>query len=135
MLQSINHLLLLGVLDDEPEEKKSKSAYKIVKIYLKTIEWRKLRTGNSEGQWTSEKQIHEIIMFGQVAEDALRILKKGSKVFIYGKIKTNEYEAKNGKMYINTQVICQKFINLSEKSPLENNDNVQEKFQDDEIPF
>ena len=65
---------------------------------------------DKQGVWQEKAEWHRITVFGRLAEVAEEYLKKGSKVFVEGKIQTNEYE---GKYY--TNIIANQMIMLDKK--------------------
>lgn len=105
-----NRVQLLGNLGKDPEVKNFKNN-KMARISLATTEFSK--TG--EGDLKKETQWHTIMLWGKQAEAAEKILKKGSRVLIEGKIRNSSYEGKDGKKRNVTNVVAYEVVLLDKK--------------------
>ena len=136
MSNSLNKVLIIGNLGKDPEIKYSKEGTTIASFSVATSEqWKDKVTGEKK---ESKTEWHRISAFGRLAEIAEQYLKTGSKVYIEGKIQTNEHE---GKYY--TGIIANQMVMLDKKSDAgssapSNNSGEQKqdntKFEED-IPF
>jgi single-strand DNA-binding protein len=111
IMKSINQVMLLGNLAADPEEKETKTGKKITSISLAT-----------DQQWTSkdgEKQkrtnFHRIIAWEQLGAICKKFLKKGSAVFVTGRLSNRTYEDQNGKNQYITEVVADDINILSWK--------------------
>ena len=108
MSSSLNKVIIIGNLGNEPEMNVTRDGTKIANFSVATSErWRDKTTGemtNGKTEW------HRISCFARTAEIAQDFLKKGSKVYVEGKIVTNE---KDGKYY--TSIIANQMIMLDKK--------------------
>ena len=91
MSRGLNKVLLIGNLGADPEIKYTPSGTAIANLRLATAESRK----NSEGDWEDHTEWHRVVMFGRRAETCKDYLKKGSKIYIEGRIQTRSWENDN----------------------------------------
>jgi len=83
----LNKVILIGNVGKDPETFNTDSGLCICKFSLATTEKYK---DKKETEW------HRITAFGKIAELCEQYVKKGSKLYLEGKIKTEEYESKDG---------------------------------------
>jgi single-strand DNA-binding protein len=96
MARGVNKVILVGNLGKDPEVQ-TFDTYKKAAFSLATTEYSRDREGN-EVQHT---EWHNIVMWRGLAEIAEQFLRKGSQVYIEGKIRTRSFDAKDGtKKYI-----------------------------------
>lgn len=99
MSKSVNKVLLLGNVGQQPEVKQSNGTMRVT-ISLATNERRK--SGDS---WQDFTEWHRVVFFGRLAEIARDYLRKGSKVFIEGKIRTHKWDD-NGTTRYSTNIVA-----------------------------
>ena len=88
-MPSVNKVTILGHMGGDPELKEVKGSIKKLNFSVATSEaWKHATEG-----WKSETQWHRIVCWGQVADRAAEVLKKGDLVFLEGKLKTYEFLA------------------------------------------
>jgi len=128
-MTSFNRATLIGRLGADPE-------YKVIKTNDTPVANFSLATNDSFTKNGKKEQItywHTIIAWGKLAEIAHVYLKKGSLVFIEGKIVPRSYEKDGQKIYI-TEIIASNIQFLEPKS----NDNISSKSDEvvyEDIPF
>ena len=107
--KSVNKVILLGNLGKDPEVKYTPSGTPVAKLALATNE----RYKDKEGQWQDRTEWHNIVLWQRLAEIAGEYLKKGSKVYIEGKLQTRSWEDKqtNQKRYM-TEVVANDLVLL-----------------------
>lgn len=111
MSRGVNSVTIIGNLGQEPEIFKANSGATITSISVATSEsWKNRETGVQESKTTW----HKIKFFGKLADIAQQYLHKGSKVYIQGKLHTEEYE-KNGEKRYATVIIAQQFQMLDSR--------------------
>lgn len=107
-MNGLNKVTLIGNLGKDPETKTLDEKLVITKFTMATTESYKDEKG--------EKQIvtewHNIVLWNKQAELAAKYLKKGSKIYLEGKIKTRSYENKEGQKKNVTEVIADQFLML-----------------------
>ncbi len=141
---SVNKVILIGRLGKDPEVRKINATTTVCNFPLATNESYK----NQDGSYTEQTEWHNIVMWRGVAERAERILKKGSSVFIEGKLRTRSWEDKDNNKRYTTEIVVENFqlldkressgsSNHEQKSNTESNgnDTIAEPSFDDDLPF
>src|SRR5258707_15624623 len=107
--KSVNKVILLGNLGKDPEVKFTPAGKPIAKFSLATNE----RYKDKDGNWQDRTECHNIVLWERLAEIAGEYLKKGSKVYIEGRIRTDSWDAKqtNHKKYM-TNIIANELVLL-----------------------
>jgi len=90
-MAGVNKVILLGNLGKDPEVRNLESGAKVATFTLATSETYKDR---NTGQPITNTEWHNIVMWRGLADVAEKYLKKGSQVYIEGKIKTRNYQDK-----------------------------------------
>lgn len=102
-MASVNKAILIGNLGRDPELKSLPSGQPVANFPIATSEkWKDKSTGETKEQ----TEWHNIIMFGKLAEIAGQYLKKGSSVFIEGRLQTRKWQDKNGQDRYTTEIIA-----------------------------
>ena len=102
MARGINKVILVGNLGADPEVRYSAGGTAVTKIRVATSEqWKDKQTGEMQ----ERTEWHRITAFGRLAEIMGEYLKKGSQVYIEGKLQTSTYE-KEGQTHYSTDIIC-----------------------------
>lgn len=149
MAGSINKVILVGNLGRDPEVRHSQDGNKIVTFNVATSEtWK-----DKNGERKDRTEWHRIVIFSPgLAEVAEKYLKKGSKVYIEGQLRTRKWQDASGQDKYSTEVVLSGFnaymIMLDKTSgdvePTEDDsmpspdsgwDNTSTTDIDDEIPF
>lgn len=144
---TVNKVILIGNLGKDPEVNYSKTGSVIATLSLATSEsWKDKQTG----QTTERTEWHKIVVFQRLAEIAQEYLRKGSKIFIEGKLQTRKWQDKSGADRYTTEIVGDSIQMLSNKgntADTNRQDNLQNTslsnshvnvgtaLQDDEIPF
>ena len=101
-MASVNKVIIVGNLGRDPETRYTPSGTAITSIRIATSEaWKDKTTGEQQ----ERTEWHRVKFFGRLAEIAGEYLKKGSQVYIEGKLRTDEYEKDGVKRY-STDVIA-----------------------------
>lgn len=98
----VNKAILIGNLGKDPETKHLDGGNAVCNFSLATSETFK----NKQGEKVSKTQWHNIVMWGKLAEIADKYLKKGSKVYLEGKIETRSWDDKDGNKRYMTEIIA-----------------------------
>ncbi len=100
-MKGINKVILVGTCGQDPETRYTGNGNAITNISLATSEsW----TDKQSGQKVEKTEWHRVCLFGKVAEIAGEYLRKGSQVYIEGKLQTREWEKDGIKRYT-TEII------------------------------
>ncbi len=101
MARGVNKVILVGTCGQDPETRYLPSGNAVTNLSLATSEqW----TDKQTGQKVEKTEWHRVSLFGKVAEIAGEYLRKGSQVYIEGKLQTREWEKDGVKRYT-TEVI------------------------------
>jgi len=107
--KSVNKVILLGNLGKDPEVKYTPQGTPVAKLAVATNE----RFKDKDGQWQDRTEWHNVVLWQRLAEIAGEYLKKGSKVYIEGKLQTRSWDDKqtNQKRYM-TEVVANDLVLL-----------------------
>ena len=111
MAKSLNRVTLLGNLGADPEIKHTPKGTKVCSLRLATAENYK----DAKGEWQEITDWHYVSLWEYLAERAEKYLKKGSRIYVEGKLKTRSYE-KNGETRYFTEVRANSLILLDGKT-------------------
>ena len=95
----------------DPEIKYSPSGTPIANLRLATNESRK----NSDGEWEDRTEWHKVVIFGRQAEFCKDYLRKGSKIFIEGRLQTRSWDDQGGQKHYMTEVVSFNMVMLDPK--------------------
>lgn len=100
-MAGVNKVILLGNLGKDPEVRVTESGRKVASFTLATTESYK----DKNGERVDQTEWHNVVFWGPIADVIEKYLKKGSQIYVEGKLRTRSYEDKEGvKKYI-TEVI------------------------------
>ena len=88
MARSVNKVILVGNLGQDPDIRQTPQGSAVASLSLATSENFKDKNGN----WQDATEWHRVTLWNYLAETAAKNLKKGSKVYIEGKLQTRSYE-------------------------------------------
>jgi single-strand DNA-binding protein len=89
-MKSVNKVILVGNLGKDPEIKHTQQGKPVATFSLATNE----RYKDKDGQWQDRTEWHNIVLWERLAEVAGEYLKKGGKVYIEGRIRTESWDDK-----------------------------------------
>ncbi|MGI8607697.1 MAG: single-stranded DNA-binding protein [Candidatus Dormibacteria bacterium] len=107
----INRVIMVGRLTRDPEVHDTASGGKLINMRLVTTEYRK----SEDGQRHDEVQYHSIVALGRLGEICADYLAKGRLVYIEGKLRTREWEGKDGLHRYTTEILAEVMQMLSPK--------------------
>jgi single-strand DNA-binding protein len=103
MARGVNKVILVGNLGADPETRSTPSGTTVTNIRIATSEtWKDKASGASQ----ERTEWHRIALFGRLGEIAAEYLRKGSQVFIEGKLRTSKYQDKQGNERFSTEIIA-----------------------------
>ena len=103
MARGINKVILVGNLGADPESRAMPSGSSVTNIRGATSEsWKDKDTGDQQ----ERTEWHRVAFFGRLAEIAAEYLRKGSQVYIEGKIRTRKWEDRDGNDRWTTEIIA-----------------------------
>lgn len=149
MAKSVNKVILVGNVGKDPEIKVAGSGASIATFSLATSD----RTKDQAGNWIDRTEWHSLVAFQRTAEIIRDYVKKGSKLYIEGRIQTRSWDDKDGQKKYRTEIIVNDLVLLSgrgegesggssrsnsydQRQPAATDDLVQStEITDDDIPF
>jgi single-strand DNA-binding protein len=111
-MRGLNKVTLIGNLGNDPSTQTIEGNIKVSKFSLATSESYK----DNNGQNHTTTDWHNIILWRGLADLATNYLKKGSLVYVEGKIKTRSYDDKDGQKKYVTEIIAEQLILLDKKT-------------------
>jgi single-strand DNA-binding protein len=100
--RGINKVIIVGNLGNDPEVRYSQAGAAITNISVATSEvWKDKQTGQPQ----ERTEWHRIVFFNKLAEIAGEYLRKGSKVYIEGQIRTRKWQDKEGQDRYTTEIV------------------------------
>lgn len=103
MARGINKVILVGNLGGDPETRYMPSGSAVTNITVATNEsWKDKQTGEQKDR----TEWHKVAMFNRLAEVAAEYLRKGSQVYIEGKLRTRKWQDKSGQDRWTTEIIA-----------------------------
>ncbi|HEU4983142.1 MAG TPA: single-stranded DNA-binding protein [Acidobacteriaceae bacterium] len=110
MAKSVNKVILLGNVGKDPEIRATGGGTMVASFGLATSE----RTKDQSGNWTDRTEWHNLVAYGRLAEIIRDYVKKGSKLFVEGRIQTRSWDDKNsGEKKYRTEIIVNDISLLS----------------------
>jgi single-strand DNA-binding protein len=103
MARGINKVILVGNLGQDPQTRAMPSGKSVVNLRIATTDqWRDKQTGENK----ENTEWHTVVMFDRLAEIAAEYLRKGSQVYIEGKLRTRKWQDKEGNDRYSTEVVA-----------------------------
>jgi single-strand DNA-binding protein len=118
----INRVIMVGRLTRDPEVHDTASGGKLSNLRLVTSEYRKAEDGSRK----EEVQYHSVVAFGRLGEICADYLRKGRLVYIEGKLRTREWDGKDGIHRYTTEIVADSMQMLSPKPADEPGNGAQE---------
>jgi single-strand DNA-binding protein len=103
MARGINKVILVGNLGADPESRTTPGGLTVTNFNVATSDRRK---DKQSGDWVEETEWHRIVMFDKLAETAREYLRKGSQVYLEGRIQTRKWQDKDGNDRYTTEIIA-----------------------------
>jgi len=126
---NLNKVFLIGRLTKDPELKNLPSGKSLCQISIATDRFYTDKDGNKK----QETEFHNVILFGRLAEIASQYLKKGSLVFIEGRLRTRNWEDESGNKKSRTEIIAERMQLGPKAAPKEELPPIEE--EKEEIPI
>ena len=113
MARGINKVILVGNLGNDPETRYMPSGSAVTNLSVATSRsWKDKQTGEQR----EETEWHRVAMFGRLAEIAAEYLRKGSQVYLEGRLKTRKWQDKQGNDRYTTEIIADEMQMLGGRS-------------------
>lgn len=103
MARGVNKVILVGNLGRDPEVRYSPNGQAIANVTIATSEsWKDKNTGDKQ----ERTEWHRIVFFGKLAEIAGEYLKKGSQIYVEGRLQTRKWQDKEGQDRYTTEIVA-----------------------------
>jgi single-strand DNA-binding protein len=113
MSRGINKVIIVGNLGNDPETRYMPSGSAVTNLSVATNEsWKDKQTGEQKDR----TEWHKVAMFGRLAEIAAEYLRKGSQVYIEGKLRTRKWQDKDGQDRYTTEIVADEMQMLGGRS-------------------
>jgi single-strand DNA-binding protein len=113
-MSGINKVILVGHLGKDPDARTLDGGVSVVSFPLATSE-----IFNKDGRKVEQTEWHNIVMWRGLADVAAKFLQKGKLVYIEGKLRTRNFEDKDGIKKYTTEVVAENFTLLGRKTDFE----------------
>lgn len=146
MSRGVNKVILIGNLGNDPESRSLPSGGTVASISIATSEsWKDKQSGQPQ----ERTEWHRVVFFNRLAEIVTEYLKKGSKVYIMGSLRTRKWQDDSGQDRYSTEIVASEMQILDSRggmggapspdasapqSPPAPSESGDEGF-DDDIPF
>ena len=141
MARGVNKVILIGNLGNDPEIRYTAGGAAVANISLATAEsWKDKETGEQQ----ERTEWHRVVFFGKLAEIVGEYLRKGSQVYVEGRLQTRKWQDKEGKDRYTTEINADRVVLVGgrrdseggarEAEPVTPEDG-QASVTDDDIPF
>src|SRR6204780_5217002 len=109
MARGLNKVILIGNLGADPETRAMPSGLTVANLRVATSEsWR----DKTSGEQQERTEWHHVALFGRLGEVAAEYLKKGSQVYIEGRLRTRKWQDKQGNDRYSTEIIGNEMLML-----------------------
>ena len=113
-MSGVNKVIIIGNIGQDPETRALPSGATVTNISIATSEsWKDKNTGQQQ----ERTEWHRVVMFNKIAEIAAQYLKKGSKVYIEGSLRTRKWQDKDsGQDRYSTEIVAKEMQFLDSKA-------------------
>ena len=113
MARGVNKVILIGNLGNDPDIRYTASGAAVANISLATAEtWRDKETGDQQ----ERTEWHRIVFFGRLAEIVGEYLKKGSQIYVEGRLQTRKWQDKEGNDRYTTEIVANEMQMLGSRA-------------------
>lgn len=113
MTRGVNKAIILGSLGQDPEVRYTGSGVAVTTISIATNEqWKDKNTGETQ----ERTEWHRVVFYSRLAEIVGEYLRKGSQVYIEGRIQTRKWQDKEGNDRYTTEIVANEMQMLGSKS-------------------
>jgi len=119
-MAGVNKVILVGYLGKDPEVRNLEVGLMRVSFSMATTEVHKDKNGNriEHTEW------HNILLWRGLAENAEKLLKKGSLIYLEGKLQTRDWMDKEGRKHYITEIVGDSFQLLDRKESAQNSQHI-----------
>lgn len=137
-MEGLNRVTLLGNLGAQPELRMTQSGQAVLNLRLATSE----TYLDKDKKRVERTEWHSVIIWGKRAEALAKILTKGSRILVEGRLQTTNFEGKDGSKRYKTEVVATELLlqgggggDKRKENPAQSSGSFSEPADDDDIPF
>ena len=120
MAKGINKVIILGNLGQDPETRYMPNGNAVTNISIATSEtWQDKQSGQNQ----ERTEWHRVVFFNRLAEIAGEYLRKGSKVYVEGSLRTNKWQDQSGNDRYTTEIVASEMQMLDSRGDNQQNQN------------
>lgn len=120
--RGVNKVILIGNLGSDPEVRYMPSGGAVANVSVATTDtWKDKKTGQNQ----DKTEWHRVVMFNRLGEIAGEYLRKGSKVYIEGSLRTNKWQDQQGNDRYTTEIVASNMQMLDSRSDIPSSGNFQ----------
>ena len=120
--RGVNKVIIIGILGQDPEVRYMPNGGAVANLSLATSEaWKDKQTGEAK----EKTEWHRVAIFGKLAEIAGEYLRKGSKIYVEGKLQTRKWQDQSGGDRYTTEIVLDGFSSVMQMLDQPNNQNQQ----------
>lgn len=112
MARGVNKVILVGNLGGDPDVKQLNSGKMVARLNIATSEGWKDKNTN---EFQERTEWHRVSLFDRLAEIAQKYLRKGSKVYIEGRLRTNKWQDQEGRDRYTTEIVAREMQMLDSR--------------------
>lgn len=106
---NLNRAMVIGNATRDPEIRTTPNGKSVASFAVATNR----RFTDASGEQRDETEFHEIVAWGKLAEIADKIISKGNKLYVEGRLQTRRWEGQDGNRREKTEIVADNIINLS----------------------
>ncbi|WP_458525998.1 single-stranded DNA-binding protein [Onishia taeanensis] len=113
MARGVNKVILIGNLGQDPEVRFLPSGNPVANLRIATTDsW----TDRQSGQRQERTEWHTVVLFNKLAEIAQQYVKKGSRIYVEGRLQTRKWQGQDGQDRYSTEIVCNDMQMLDSRS-------------------
>jgi single-strand DNA-binding protein len=124
----LNKAMIIGNVTRDPETRSTANGQPVSSFSIAT----NLTWTDQSGQKQQKAEFHNIVAWRKLAEICGQYLKKGSKVYIEGRLQTSDWTGQDGNKRYKTEIVADNMIMLDSKGATTNNNSYAQNNQDSE---
>ncbi len=128
MARGINKVILIGNVGGDPEVRNMPNGNAVATLSIATSEsWKDKETGNKQ----ERTEWHRVVCFNRLGEIAAEYIRKGSKLYVEGSLRTRKWQDQQGQDRYTTEIVASDIQMLDSKSQMSNYGDSQPMSQQD----